>query len=84
MNTYRYLRQKCPICIAAFLLINCGIFEAHVCDIHLRTPSELRLEEEAKKKKENTEARETLHNESTTTEEKKKALKTLAENGGMV
>lgn len=66
------------------LLVYYGIAQAHVVDIHPRTPSEEREMELSEKEMQNERDREILQDDTKSDEERREALARLVENEGIV
>jgi hypothetical protein len=76
--------EKSAIAIACSMLVFYGIMEAHVVDIHVKTPSEIAEEERHEKQRENDKAREIFEDETRSEEERRDALEVLVENEEIV
>lgn len=76
--------KKTSIAIACSMIMMYGIMEAHVVDIHVKTPSEIAEEERQERQRENDRAREIYEDETRSEEERRAALGVLVENEEMV
>ena len=75
-------KSSFQICCA--LLCGYGIVEAHVCDIHPKSPREERMVEKENERRENEKNERTLDDSSSSESAKREAVESLVENERMV